>query len=662
MPVVKTKGAASSQGFGEFSQSSGPATYIEDVFSTYLYTGNGSTQTINNGIDLAGKGGLVWCKDRDAANYHTLYDTARGISKTLYSNATGSQVTEATNEGVYSFGANGFSIGGASGQSNGVGNKEVSWTFRKQPKFFDVVTWTGDGTSNRLISHNLNSVPGCVIVKCTSTARSWVVAARADVSTYRYLVLNDRGAQVGSNSISTYATSTTFNLTAFTNGGSPLDNVNGNGNTYVAYLFAHNAGGFGPNGTDNVISCGSFTTDASGNASVTLGWEPQWLLHKCSSSAEDWYTYDSMRGLTVDSSVAYLRPNLSNAEGTSTAGLKVNSTGFNAVGVNASSTYIYIAIRRPMKVPTSGTQVYNATTYTGSNTISVVATAGFPIDAMISYSRSGTLSNAPRWFDRLRGDKILQSSGTGVDNSIGATDITYSMTGATYLSGTVNNWVTTQHLNHFFKRASGFMDVVCYKGTGVAHWENHGLQTAPELLIIKSRTAANTYWLVQVPLLDVATYPADNFLYLNTSGAVSAYSGYFGWKPTSTQFRVNSAQDQINQLGQTYVAYLFASCPGVSKVGSYTGNGSSQTINCGFSAGARFILIKRTDSTGDWYVWDTARGIVTGNDPRLSLNTTASEVTTDDSVGADATGFIVNQLTATNVNVSGGTYIYLAIA
>ena len=135
----------------------------------------------------------------------------------------------------------------------------------------------------------------------------------------------------------------------------------------------------------------------------------------------------------------------------------------------------------------------------------------------------------------------------------------------------------------------------------------------------------------------------------------------FDQPQTTTTFSIGYA-NQINITAGNYVAWLFASCPGVSKVGSYTGNGSSQTINCGFAAGARFVLIKRTDSTGDWYVWDTARGIVSGNDPHLSLNTTAAEVTTDDTIDPDSSGFIVNQLSATNVNVSSATYIYLAIA
>jgi hypothetical protein len=79
-------------------------------------------------------------------------------------------------------------------------------------------------------------------------------------------------------------------------------------------------------------------------------------------------------------------------------------------------------------------------------------------------------------------------------------------------------------------------------------------------------------------------------------------------------------------------------------------------------AGARFVMIKRTDSTGDWYVWDTARGIVAGNDPHLSLNTTAAEVASNDTIDPDSSGFVVNQVAATNVNVSSATYIYLAIA
>jgi hypothetical protein len=77
---------------------------------------------------------------------------------------------------------------------------------------------------------------------------------------------------------------------------------------------------------------------------------------------------------------------------------------------------------------------------------------------------------------------------------------------------------------------------------------------------------------------------------------------------------------------------------------------------------ASLLVIKRASAAGDWYVWDSARGIVSGNDPRLSLNTTAAEVTTDDSVDTDSSGFVVNQLSATNINVSSATYLYMAVA
>jgi hypothetical protein len=157
---------------------------------------------------------------------------------------------------------------------------------------------------------------------------------------------------------------------------------------------------------------------------------------------------------------------------------------------------------------------------------------------------------------------------------------------------------------------------------------------------------------------------ATEHLVLNTTAAKGNWptfkNNWAGVYPEATRIAVNDTD--VNTNSNTYVTYLFATKAGISKVGSYTGNGSSQTINCGFSAGARFILIKRTNSTGDWYVWDSARGIVAANDPHLSLNTAAAEVTTDDSVDPASSGFIVNQVAATNINVTSATYIYLAIA
>jgi hypothetical protein len=131
--------------------------------------------------------------------------------------------------------------------------------------------------------------------------------------------------------------------------------------------------------------------------------------------------------------------------------------------------------------------------------------------------------------------------------------------------------------------------------------------------------------------------------------------------PTNTVFSVGVG-NAINGSGSTYIAHLFASAPGVSKVGSYTGTGTTQVINCGFTAGSRFVLIKRTDAEGGWHYWDSARGIVAGDDPYLLLNTIDAEVTNTDFIDPASTGFEISSTAPAAINASGGTFIFLAIA
>jgi len=114
------------------------ATYVDDVFSTDLFSGTGSNQTITNGVDLSGEGGLVWGKCRNNVNYHYLFDTERGVGNAIYSNATNAQGSTGTSY-LYAFNNNGFSMGPGISVS---GQNHVSWTFRKAPGFFDIVTQT----------------------------------------------------------------------------------------------------------------------------------------------------------------------------------------------------------------------------------------------------------------------------------------------------------------------------------------------------------------------------------------------------------------------------------------------------------------------------------------------------------------------------------------
>lgn len=634
--------------------------YVDDVFSTYLYTGNGSTQTINNGIDLAGKGGLVWGKSRSSGVY----------SHALISNATGLTVGSSNLSNAFSaagpissFNSDGFTLGSASG-INASGESEITWTFRKAPKFFDVVTYTGNGVDLRQISHSLNVAPRMVIIKRTDSTSDWQVY-HYDGATSRYLKLNLTSASVSA-PVGGYVWSvaaSTFTLALNGN----FSNVNASGATYVAYLFAHDSS------ADGIIQCGSFTTDSNSKAGAQLGWEHQYFLCKAVGKAEHWMAFDTMRGLS-QTGAAQLTPSASDAESviTSAYGPIPSATGFevNFQSYSPNQTYIYLAIRRPNKPPTTGTAVYNAIARTGTGAAATVTGVGFAPD-LITVRQKTVDGQSPNFFDRLRGvNKVITSGGTSAESTHADSITAYNSDGVSVGADSAlqqTNWASRPCINHFFKRAPGFMDVVCYTGTGNQLVKvNHNLTVRPELIIIKTRSAVGDWYVtVRVGPNQWKTWGTLPLSLNNASGGTAAAYTWDTDVNTSTYFSPYTTTNgnlDMSVLGTAYVAYLFATTPGVSKVGIYIGNGTTQTINCGFTTGARFILIKRTDSTGDWYIWDTARGIVSANDPHLSLNTTAAEVTTDDSVDPDASGFIVNQSTATNINVSGASYIFLSIA
>ena len=656
MPMITNIGAAAARNFG-FGASSAAKNYIEDVFSTYLFAGNGSTLRTINGINLSGKGGLVWLKDRNlvgnvpAADYHLLMDTERGFNNVLNSNNQAIQNFYGTSGGtVYS---DGFSQ--AIGWSSSI--NVASWTFRKQAKFFDIVTYTGTG-ANRTIAHNLGSTPGCIIVKrIDSTASDWQVYHSGLTSATYSIQLNLTDGQASAPTIwnSTAPTSSVFSV------GTSAD-VNASGGTYVAYIYASNAGGFGAAGTDNVITCGAYTGTGAVNNIVNLGYEPQWLMVK-PTNGYDWRMFDVMRGLSLTDSV-YLQANTSNAEndpGTAlffptATGFNVNTTGFfNSSGIS----YIYIAIRRgPMKTPTDATKVFNP--FTTSSGGFGFQTTGFPVDMQMTNS-AGDGAIVGETFDRLRGINSTQSTvitpylltpSTAPEGSAGALQ-NWNNTGYTY--GNQLTAYTPPYRFWSFGRAPGFFDEVCYTGTGANTTQTHNLGVAPELMIVKSKILIRE-WQVYHSGLTSAAYSIQLDL---TSQQYSSPSTWNSTAPTSSVFSVGT-DSSVNASGYTYVAYLFATCPGVSKVGSYSGTGATQTINCGFTGGARFVLIKRTDSTGDWYVWDTARGMVSGSDWSLLLNLNNPE-TNANSVYTTGVGFQIVS-TAAGINASGGTYIYLAIA
>ena len=610
---------------------------VEDVFSTWLYTGNGSTQTITNGIDLAGKGGLVWTKGRSTSINHAWYDTARGGSAWISSSSTLPQLTY----NDITFGNTGYSVTNSSATTNVSGVTYASWTFRKAAKFFDVVTYTGTSVA-RTVAHNLGSVPGCIIVKRTDAGGTgWFVYHRSLGAT-KIMVLNETTAETTISSVwnNTEPTSSNFTL-------GDLSGINLNGATYVAYLFAHDAGGFGDSGNESVIKCGSFTTDGSGNATVNLGWEPQWLLVKQSAAASDWLLIDTMRGAS-HSGVYPLSANLSAAENPSTGApyWVPTPTGFSTTAYWASATAIYVAIRRgPMKAPTDAAKVFSANFGTGSSTVPTFQT-GFPVDLGLFRNDRTTNGISILSASRLSGS-YLQTASTSAET---ANPVAFTMASNT-------GWGTTYDSTRItwnFRRSPGFFDVVAYTGTGSARTVAHNLGVAPELIISKNRAISQTWFVYS------AHISFGNALALNDSSPASAYNIWSSAPSSSLIYLTDDPNG--NRSGDNYIAYLFASCPGVSKVGSYTGTGTTLNIDCGFTNGARFVLIKRINGTSDWYVWDSARGIVSGNDPYLLLNSTAAEVTNTDFIDPLSTGFQISSTAPAAINVSGGTFLFFAIA
>ena len=646
----------------------GGTPFVDNSGNSHTVTQGGSVSAASEGAFPVedGDGGLVWTKRRVTdvigQTWHNWQDTERGTEQSIFSNNSN---VETTVSGITSFNGDGYTIG-VNANFNYDTQDYVSYTFKKQERFFDVVTWTGDGTSDRQISHNLGVAPGCIFVKKTNDTREWAVYHRSTTATH-YAALNLTDAFFAN---STLWNDTEPTDTVFTVGNN--NSVNTNGDTYVAYLFAHNDGdgGFGPDGDKDAIKCGSYTGNGSSTGpEIDLGFEPQWVLIKCStqggtSPAYEWYVFDSMRGMTGEDDT-FLTVNDAVGESSGTYNyVKPEPTGFKIQSaqsrVNASGqTYIYIAISRgPMAVPESASDVFDIDTRNSTGT--GVAPGYRSSSGIVDFAlRKNSASGTDNWQNmaRLIQGRFLEPNTTNTES-----------TSAEALFDYMNGYKATVGTNSglyswMWKRAPQFCDVVTYKGNNTQGRSiTHNLGVAPEMIWVKARDFTrswNVYHKDLTPSGGVAP-----FMEINSADAVNHSDSRYPSDPTDTTFVVGNSEE-VNSGNYNYIAYLFASLDGVSKVGSYTGTGGSgNNIDCGFSSGARFILIKNSSSSEQWYVWDTERGISAGNDPFLRLNSTAAQTTDKDYIDPYSAGFTVNEGASGDaaVNKLGETYIFYAIA
>ena len=245
--------------------------------------------------------------------------------------------------------------------------------------------------------------------------------------------------------------------------------------------------------------------------------------------------------------------------------------------------------------------------------------------------------------------------GTGGGGEVNASSRTYVAwcwkaggTAVTNTNGTITSTVSAN-------TDAGF-SIVSYTGTGSLATVGHGLNQPVELILVKN-TSAIASWVVYS-----ATTGINKFLQLNLADAAISYSNYWGAAtPTNDVFGVVNASYNNNATNDSLIAYCFHSVDGYQKVGSYSGTGSSgNSVTTGFRP--RFVMVKRTDSVGNWVIKDLQRDSTNPNSANLypNLNNAENTVTTLD-MDFDDNGFTLDG-TSGDVNGSSATYIYLAIA
>ena len=629
---------------------SNPAKFVENVFSTHLYTGTDANNNVQvNGIDLLNEGGLVWIKSRTNTGHHRLIDTARGDRKLLSTNNSDAELTDQGATYGLNFNNNGFTVRQEyNGDING--NQDyVSWSFRKAPKFFDVQIGTTDNSGHIDLTHSLEQEPGIVIVKrreSTSTG-NWFVYHRS-LGVTKYLNLDTTGAAANFTAWAN-VTSTTFRA-QIGFGSAPAD--------IVAYFFGHDTS------SDGMIQCGNFTGTGS-QITTTLGFEPQWLMFKRtdSSAGGGWGIVDNIRGWIEggnSSNFQLLEANATDAEAES-SGPGLISTGFTSNYSNGRE-YIYMAIRKgKMQTPTTSSTVFGMNSFTTTSSTSTIYDLGIKHDMVIGSGRAGggVSTVGKRIQSRITGMGLVGKTAPQLETTHASTENNRndfvqaaSSNNAVQLDAIMfDNTFLTTAIFWAWSNAKGYFDSVAYTGNGSAGRQiNHSLSVSPEMLWIKGRNVGQSWRVYHSALGE------GKVVNLNSSDAVANNVSYLNnTAPSSTV--ITLGQDDSTNGNYNYVAYLFASATGVSKVGSFSHtNGSSTDVDCGFSSGSKFVLVKRTDDTGDWYVWDSTRGIVSGNDPYTLFNTGAAEVTNTDYIDTLSSGFQIAS------GFTTGDYIFYAIA
>jgi len=499
-------------------------------------------------------------------------------------------------------------------------DKNFGYFFRKAEKFFTIVEYTGNGGVQN-IPHDLKCKPSMMWIKNRDTQREWAVYHEnldpAIPEQYRIWLNDTRDRQ----STTQYWNMDQPTNTHFTVGSAPQTNESGD--KFIAYLFGADQAAFGMKADEVIAKVGSYTGAGNGTT-IDLGWEPQMVIVKSISGSGnpedyDWSVYDKTRRMGVsDNNSNYgddaeLYPNLHTAENMGNARIDFTSSGFllysTASNTNRSGTnYIYYAIRNNLTTPKSATEVFAMSTGNGQSQLPTY-TSNFPVD-FAWRKRTNATSDWNVAFRKVpRRDLKWNDKNTNMGN------FTEFEFGSSY--GWNKSGDGSSYQSWMFKRAKGFFDLQFWNGNGASPRQlPHQLGVVPEMMIVKSRNTISDGWYVYHKDLPLQSYVQVH----STDGWNTGADCWTANAPTATHFYLGS-DNAVNNGSASYTGQFYATLPGISKVGSYeiNANGDPVTIDCGFTAGPRFVLIKKYERNtfggdmsgypGDWMLFDTVRGM-----------------------------------------------------
>lgn len=310
---------------------------------------------------------------------------------------------------------------------------------------------------------------------------------------------------------------------------------------------------------------------------------------------------------------------------------------------------------------------FDVITYTGDgvNPRSITG-LDFQPDLVWIKNRSDAFWNS--LWDSTRGTGSVLHSNNSNAEGVGSDGVLTSFDGNGFTIDTgVTSDVWTNEINDNYvawcwreSNTTGF-DIVGYTGNGSARTINHNLGQTPEMMILKDRTTGGgtNRWIVYHK--DIDATPENNYLHLDgTEASLSSTVLFNNTAPTSTNFSVG-ASTTLNTNTNEYIAYLFSSIPGLIKVGSYEGNGSSNGpfVYTGFKP--RYLMVKSLQSSTNWLVVDTERDGLNVTAAPLSPNVASVENTFIFEADFLSNGFKIRN-SGVDANGSGQTIIFLAVA